>query len=71
MQSEGLPEARSAHFVVTIRGERWITSALVARSGDWIVKLRYSARAVGDDEIMRHQLEAGAIFTLALMELNR
>ena len=71
MSSEGLPEQHVAHFLVTVAGERWITSAIVARSGDWIIKLRYSARAVEDDAVMRHQIEAGAIFTLALLEMNR
>lgn len=71
MQSESLPRPHVAHFFVTIRGERWISSALVARSGDWVIKLRYSARCIEDDAIMRHQLEAGAIFQLALMEIQR
>lgn len=70
MQPDSLPRSRSAHFLVTINGERWITSAHVARVGDWTVKLRYSARCMEDREIMRHQLEAGALFTLALMNMG-
>ncbi|MGD9817009.1 MAG: hypothetical protein AB7Q23_17560 [Hyphomonadaceae bacterium] len=70
LQSDALPQPHVAHFLITVRGERWITSALVARSGDWVIKLRYSARAVEDDSLMRHQLEAGAIFTLALLEMR-
>ena len=70
MQSEGLPPSRTAQFLITVNGERWITSAHVARVGDWIVKLRYSARCVEDEEIMRHQLEAGAMFTVALMNMG-
>jgi hypothetical protein len=70
VSSEGLPQLHVAHFLVTIRDERWITSVLVAQSGDWIYKLRYTARAVEDDDLMRHQLEAAAMLTLVLVELN-
>jgi hypothetical protein len=69
MASEGLPASIARHFLISVQGEQWITSAIVAQSGEWIIKLRYSAPAPDNDGLMRGQLEAGAIFTLALMDI--
>lgn len=71
METEGLPSPRVAHFIATIEGERWFTSAIVAQSGEWIFKLRYSARLTDEEDLMRHQLEAGALFTQARLHLPR
>jgi hypothetical protein len=67
MTSEALPPLHVAHFLTTIEDERWITSALVAQTGDWIFKLRYTARATDDEAIRRHQLEASAMLTHVLL----
>lgn len=68
--TEGMPPSLVANFLVQVRGERWLTSATVAQSGDWIVKLRYSARAVEDDALLRTQLEAGVMFAAALLRMQ-
>lgn len=70
VQTEGQPPLHAAHFFIDRNGERWITSALVVQSGPWIYKLRYTARAVEEADIMRHQLESSAILTLVLLRLN-
>ncbi len=69
MRNDNFPDPLIQHFLITLQGEQWITSALVARSGDWIIKLRYTSRAVDDDGIMVAQLEANALFALALMQI--
>lgn len=69
VSTEDLPQAHTRHFLITIDGEQWITSALVARSGDWIIKVRYTARAA-DDAIMPAQLEANLYLQHVLLELN-
>lgn len=69
VSSEALPQPSASHFFVTIDGERWITSAIVAQSGDWIIKLRYSAPAPDDQVLTRLQLEAGTTFMLMLMDV--
>lgn len=69
MTSENLPEPLIQHFLITLRGEQWITSAFVARSGDWVIKLRYSTLAADEDAIRVAQLEASAIFALALTQI--
>lgn len=70
VQTEGQPPLHVAHFFIDREGERWITSALVVQSGPWIYKLRYTARAVEEADIMRHQLESSAILTLVLLRLS-
>jgi hypothetical protein len=68
--TEGMPASLVANFLVQVRGERWLTSATVAQSGDWIVKLRFSARALEDDALLRTQLEAGAMFAATLLRMH-
>jgi hypothetical protein len=70
MTSEALPDMRVQHFLVTVRGERWLTSALVAQSREWIIMVRYSQRAVDQDALLQAQLEANAIMTLALLDIR-
>jgi hypothetical protein len=70
MSTEGVPEQLIRHFLIILRDEQWMTSAYVARQGDWIVKLRYTQRAVDQDGLMQAQLEAGAIMALALLEIQ-
>lgn len=70
MTTETLPPIHAAHFFITLNDQRWITSALVARSGDWILKVRYSAPAIDEEAVLRHQLEASAMLTHALMRAN-
>jgi hypothetical protein len=67
MSTESLPPLHVAHFFVTLEGDRWITSALVAQSGDWILKVRYTAPAPDEDAVRRHQLEASAMLAHALL----
>ncbi|MCX7358866.1 MAG: hypothetical protein NT015_12100 [Alphaproteobacteria bacterium] len=69
--SEGAPTALVAHFVATRDSERWFTSVMVAESNGWIYKLRYSALAPESEQLVSHELEAGAVFALALAELSR
>lgn len=67
---DGVTPPRVAQFAVTVNGERWFTSVIVAEANGWIYKLRYSARAVEDQSLMGHELESGAMFALALGELT-
>lgn len=71
MTTETLPPLHVAYFFVTIEGERWITSALVAQSGEWILKVRYTAPAPDEDAVRRHQLEASAMLTHALLRAEQ
>lgn len=68
--TEGAPTPRVAHFLATRNGERWFTSVMVAESNGWMFKLRYSAPAPDEAPLMSHELEAGAVFALALGELT-
>lgn len=70
MTSEELPVPLMRHFLITLAGEQWITSALVAVSGDWVIKIRYTQRAADQDALRRAQLEANAIMMLALTEIR-
>lgn len=70
MTSDGLPEPLMRHFLITLAGEQWITSAFVALSGDWVIKIRYTQRAADQDALRRAQLEANAVMMLALMEVR-
>lgn len=70
LSTEGIPEQLTRHFLITLDDEQWVTSAYVAQQGDWIIKLRYTQRAIDQDELMQAQIEAGAIMTLALMEIQ-
>ena len=69
MSSEGLPATLVANYLITVRGERWLTSAIVARVGDWIIKLRYSGPARDAEGLMQAELEANAMITAALLEM--
>ncbi|MBC7767470.1 MAG: hypothetical protein H7124_01645 [Phycisphaerales bacterium] len=69
MSTEGLSEPLIQHFLVTVRGEQWMTSAYIVQDGEWIIKLRYSQQAT-NEELMAAQLEAGAIFALAQVEIQ-
>lgn len=67
---DGAPVPRVAQFTITLNGERWFTSVIVAEANGWIYKLRYTARAVEDESLTAHELEAGAMFALMLGELS-
>lgn len=69
MQSEDLPDVMDRHFLITLRDEQWLTSVFVAAHEGWIIKLRFTARAVDEDAIRAAQLEANAAFTVALLRL--
>lgn len=68
MSSEALPPTLVAHYLITLRGERWLTSVLVAQSGEWIIKLRVTRRAVDAQGLLQAELEANAMMTAALLE---
>jgi len=70
MSSEGLPQTLVAHYLITVQGERWLTSAIVAQSGEWIIKLRFTTRARDADELRAAELEANAVITLALIDIS-
>jgi len=67
VSSEALPPMHVAHFLITVRGERWLTTAIVAQVGDWIYKLRFSARALDADELRAAELEANVLMAGALL----
>jgi len=66
---DGLPDRRSARFIVTQDGARTFTRASVARVGDWIVKLRFSAPAPDDAAAARADQLADSLFDGALTEI--
>lgn len=66
---DGLPVRRSTRFIVTHDGVRTFTRASVARIGDWILKLRYSAPAPDDATAAQADAAAGLIFDGALGEI--
>lgn len=67
--NDGLPDRRSARFIVTENGTRTFTRASVARVGDWIVKLRLSAPAPDDAAAARVDQLADSLFDGALAEI--
>jgi len=67
--NDGLPDRRSARFIVTENGTRTFTRASVARVGDWIVKLRLSAPAPDDAAAARADQLADSLFDGALAEI--
>jgi hypothetical protein len=69
MTSEGLPTPLVQHFLITLNGEQWITSVFVVQSGEWIIKLRYTARALDEAALMPAQLEANAVIMGALLDI--
>jgi hypothetical protein len=66
---DGLPDRRSARFIVTQDGARTFTRASVARVGDWILKLRFSAPAPDDAAAARADQLADSLFDGALTEI--
>lgn len=66
---DGLPIRRSTRFIVTHDGVRTFTRASVARIGDWILKLRYSAPAADDAAATQADHAADLIFDGALGEI--
>lgn len=71
MTTEGMPQTHVANYFINVRGERWVTMALVAQSGAWMYKLRFSAQARDEQELMRAELEANAMFAAAMLRTNR
>ncbi len=69
MRSEGLPDVLDQHFLIMLREEQWLTSVFVAEHDGWIIKLRFTMRAIDEDAIRAAQLEANAAFTVALLRL--
>lgn len=66
---DGLPIRRSARFIVEHNGERLFTRASVARVGDWILKLRFSAPAPDDAAATHADRRADALFDGVLREI--
>lgn len=66
---DGLPLRRTTRFVVTHDGVRTFTRASVARVGDWILKLRYSAPAPNDAAAAEADQMADSLFDGALREI--
>lgn len=69
ISTEGAPTPRVAHFLATRNGQRWFASVAVAEFNGWIFKIRYSAPAPEETPLTSHELEAGSLFTLALLDL--
>jgi hypothetical protein len=67
--SDGLPDRRSARFIVTENGARTFTRASVARVGDWILKLRLSAPAPDDAAAAQADQLADSLFDGVLQEI--
>ena len=66
---DGLPTRRSTRFIITHDGVRTFTRASVARVGDWILKLRYSAPAPDDAAAAQADQLADSLFDGALSEI--
>lgn len=66
---DGLPLRRTTRFIVTQDGVRTYTRASVARIGDWILKLRYSAPAPDDAAAAQADATADSLFDGALDEI--
>lgn len=66
---DGLPTRRTTRFIVTHDGVRTFTRASVARVGDWILKLRYSAPAADDAAAAQADHTADLVFDGALGEI--
>lgn len=66
---DGLPLRRSTRFIIVHDGARLFTRASVARIGDWILKLRYTAPAPDDDAAAEADTAADAAFDLTLREI--
>lgn len=66
---DGLPLRRTTRFIVTPQGVRTYTRASVARVGDWIIKLRYSAPAPTDAAAAQADRAADLLIDGALDEI--
>ena len=66
---DGLPLRRTIRFIITQDGARTYTRASVARIGDWILKLRYSAPAPTDAAAAQADGAADLLFDGALSEI--
>ncbi|MBK6703321.1 MAG: hypothetical protein IPG56_05805 [Caulobacteraceae bacterium] len=66
---DGLPLRRTTRFIITQQGVRTYTRASVARVGDWILKLRYSAPAPDDAAAAHADQAADRLFDGALDEI--
>lgn len=66
---DGLPLRRSTRFIVTHDGVRQFTRASVARIGDWIIKLRYTAPAPDDAAAAEADAAADLAFDGALRDI--
>lgn len=66
---DGLPMRRTTRFILTQNGTRIFTSASVARIGDWILKLRYTAPAADDAAAARADANAALAFDAALRQI--
>ncbi|MEQ1489279.1 MAG: hypothetical protein ABL932_01900 [Terricaulis sp.] len=66
---DGLPLRRTTRFIIVQDGVRTYTRASVARIGDWILKLRYSAPAPDDAAAAQADYMADGLFDGALSEI--
>ena len=66
---DGLPLRRSTRFIVMQDGTRLFMRASVARIGDWIMKLRYTAPAPDDAAAREADALADSLFDGALDEI--
>ncbi|MEQ1818956.1 MAG: hypothetical protein ABL871_10125 [Terricaulis sp.] len=66
---DGLPLRRTTRFIIMQDGTRTYTRASVARIGDWILKLRYSAPAPDDAAAAQADAAADLLFDGALDEI--
>lgn len=66
---DGLPLRRTTRFIITHEGARQYTRASVARIGDWIIKLRYTAPAANDAAAAAADAAADLAFDGALRQI--
>jgi hypothetical protein len=66
---DGLPLRRSTRFIITHEGARLFTRASVARVGNWIIKLRYTAPAPDDAAAAQADAAADMAFDSTLREI--
>jgi hypothetical protein len=66
---DGLPLRRTTRFIIVRDGARYFTSASVARIGDWILKLRYTAPAPDDATAAQADANAALAFDASLRQI--
>ena len=66
---DGLPLRRSTRFIIAHDGARLFTRASVARVGDWILKLRYTAPAPDDAAAAQADAAADLAFDGVLSQI--